>query len=737
MECISLEPHGNWALKLANLKKLKKALISYLDQELKVPYKRFDSIELSNIARKEDPRDMLSLLELVVYSIVNSPYKEEFIKKIMELDEDCQTQFMFFIQKVLGEGDSPLFDPKIKVENREVLILRTDKQRIAVQLQDLLEEHKSLKAANQKITSERDELKLIITDLKSEMTRKLGPASNDFNADSNELELRLTEKEVKVMQLTNQVNELKNSSEKEIARLRDELDVANAKIFSLSQNEKTLQQYKKRVETLSSVKIKLQEVQKHNDALREQIEMKDLEIENISSLKRNIKVLKDDLTNERKNSDNLTYKLENLKKEMKKKETEIEDAREKLVFSENRLKEVEFEQKGLDSPQNSEDSCIYNKLSEIEDSCKTPLDLRRDTRRYTGYGEVEQARKDKLLLQHKLNKSKEKSKSFKESALMVFEEMYQRNVESTLKIKQLEGQLLAISTQLQVYSQNLSDAQNEKFKYEQSMYEIEQMKNNKEVMMNEVRRLYEEKDHMYKRYIEGREESMGLQGVINEKEVQLRQKEITEKILNERVLALTEKERVSVEVIESLKKQKKEVNEDYRIKFIEVEREAIALKSEKSALLFRLAEKEERIEEVLKDKSETIRILEQEHHEVLDRLKQENNWRTKQIIVQCDEAISELQKERELVQAQLKFEKKNTLQEWKKSMSIEWMQNNKEEMNKLKEEISKKDKEILKLTKTNQEIKKCWKDSTRLLKSVWKELGTETQKIQQATKRYN
>ena len=320
---------------------------------------------------------------------------------------------------------------------------------------------------------------------------------------------------------------------------------------------------------------------------------------------------------------------------------------------------------------------------------------------------------------------------------MIFEEMNQRQVETTLTIKQLQGQLLAISTQLQVYSQNLSDAQNEKFKYDQSIYELEQMKNTKETLMNEIKKLYEEKDSMYKKYMDCREESMGLQNIINEKEVQLRQKEITDKILNERLTALTEKERVSLEVIDSLKKQKKEVNEDYRIKFIEVEREAIALKSEKSGLLLRLAEKDERIEEVLKDKSETIRILEQEHHEVLDRLKQENNWRTNQIINQCDEAISELQKEREQVVAQLKIEKKNTFQEWKKSMSIEWMQNSKEEMNKLKEEIAKKDKEILKLTKTNQEIKKCWKESTRLLKAVWKELGSETQKIQNATKRYN
>jgi len=190
-----------------------------LDQELKVPYKRFDTIELSNIARKEDPRDMLSLLELVVYTIVNSHYKEEFIRKIMELDEDCQTQFMFFIQKVLWEGDSPLFDPNIKVENREVLILRTDKQRMAVQIQELLDEHKSLKSANQKLTLEKDELKLIVTDLKSEMSKKSSQKISDYTLDSNDQEFRLTEKEVKVMQLTNHLNELKNSNEKEIAKL--------------------------------------------------------------------------------------------------------------------------------------------------------------------------------------------------------------------------------------------------------------------------------------------------------------------------------------------------------------------------------------------------------------------------------------------------------------------------------------------------------------------------------------
>ena len=734
---MSLEPNNNWALRLANLKKLKKSLTSYIDQELKIPYKRFDNLDLSGIARKEDPKDILALFELVVYATVNSPYKEEFIKKIMELDQECQIQFMYFIQKALGEGDSPLFDPNIKVENREVLILRTEKQRMAVQIQELQEEVKDLKLGCKKLTQERDELLLVVTDLKSDMSKKSRINLCEISADTNEMEYRLSEKEVKIMQVTNQLNEIKSASEKEISMLRDELDLANAKVYNLSQAERTLQQYKKRVEALSAVKIKLKETEKNCEELREQIELKDLELEKTNSLKKTIKTLKNEITVEKQNGENLSVKFDLLKKEMKKREIELEDVRSKLQYAECRLRDNEFEKNGQDSPGNSEDSVMFSKLSELDEVYKNSAEIRKDSRRLTGNLDIDQIRKEKLILQNKVKKLKDRSKSLKETLGMVLEEMLQRRGDLTLRVKQLESQLLAMTSQLQAASQSMSTLQNDKFKFDQCMYEIEQLKNSKESLMTEVKKLYEEKDQAYKKFIECREEVMKLQSILSEKDSEVRQKEISEKILNEKVLALTESEKVSLGVIEKLKIQRSEDTNDYMIKFIETERELISLKSEKSGILYRLAEKEERVEEVLKDKAETIRILEKKHREVLDRMKEENTRMINQTISQSDEAITELQKETELLVRKLKNEKKNALQEWKKSMNIEWIQSNKEEMNKLKEQICIKDKEIAKLAKNNQEIKKCWKDSTKLLKAVWKELGAETQKIQNANKRYN
>jgi protein HOOK3 len=705
-------------------------VISYIDFELKLPNKRFESIDLSGIARKEETKDLLSLIEMIVYATVNSPYKEDFIKTIMELDEECQTQFMYFIQKAMGQGDSPLYDPNIKVENRDVLILRTEKQRLNVQIDELLEELKVLKTNLLKVTQEKDDLQLTIVDLKNSLNQK--PRGDNYLPDSHDVDLILTEKDIKIMQLTNQLTDLRTSNEKEISKLKDELDLATNKIISLTQCEKTLNQYKKRLESLSSVKVKLQNVEKQNEELLEQLEMKDVELENLNSYKKNLKMVKDDLAAERTNSECLVFKIDMMKKDLKKREAELEEFKRKSEFFENRVRDLENE-----SSQNSEDSGVFHKLSDLEESCRTSLEVRRETKRLTINSELDQFKKERLIFQHKYRKSKEKLKKTRENLRMLFEEASQSTVENFSKKQQLESQVMSLSSKLQSVSDNLSGLQKEKFKSEQCLYELEQVKLSKENLIQEMKNLYQDKDLSYKKLLECREELLLVQKAVNEKDVLLRQKDITEKILNEKVQTLTGSEKMLGEVIESLTKQKKEDSNDYRIRFMETERELLALKSEKAGLLFRVAEKDERIEEILRDKGEYIKALEKKQKEALEGIKEENNRRTNQIISQCDEAITELQKERELLVAKLKIQKQSAIQDWKKSMNVEVNQSNKAEISKLKEEMMKKDKEIIKLTRQVVEIKKCWKDSSKLLKAVWKELVAESQKIQNASRRYN
>jgi len=229
---------------------------------------------------------------------------------------------------------------------------------------------------------------------------------------------------------------------------------------------------------------------------------------------------------------------------------------------------------------------------------------------------------------------------------------------------------------------------------------------------------------------------MNLQNIVNIKEAQIREKEVSERIISEKLQALVESEKVSAVMIENLKSKKTEGTEDSVIKLVEAEKQVINLKMEKSELKLRIQEKDGRIEEILKDKKEVVKKIEKEHELQVLKVKDDNKRMMNQILLQCDEAITELQKERELVEAQLRIEKKNAIQEWKKPMDSGWSQSSKEEISRLKEEANKKDKEIVKLNKSNQEIKRCWKESTRLLKDVWKQIIEETAKIQKASKGY-
>ena len=58
-----------------------------------------------------------------------------------------------------------------------------------------------------------------------------------------------------------------------------------------------------------------------------------------------------------------------------------------------------------------------------------------------------------------------------------------------------------------------------------------------------------------------------------------------------------------------------------------------------------------------------------------------------------------------------------------------------EELQALKDQVAGQAKDIEYLTTANIELKHIWKDTANILKEVWKELGSETRKIEAASRR--
>ncbi|CAG9328558.1 unnamed protein product [Blepharisma stoltei] len=743
IDSITLDAHDNWALKLANLRRLKKAIDSYLDQILQTPHDRFGEIDFANIARKDSISDLVNLMELIVFTILKSPQKENFIHPIMTLDEKCQTQLMFFIQKILGNDLSSNPPPPPETERQEVHILRHEKKRLTYKIQAMQEELSKLASQHTEIASERDELKVMNTNLESELVKK-SPSILSPDITFVELESKISEKEGKLTVIQEELKETKKKYENEIARLRDEVDIADSNNIRLQQAEKSLQQYKKKCENMVNASKKLSEVSKQNDYLQKKINSMEEEINDFNKISKAAGYLKEQLGHEKEKSESLSFANENKDKQIKQLTKQINELEEKLIFAENKVQELV---KGAENGSNvSDDSFGYhkvigglgeesNELSKNEHKKENKFDLHRSSSMRPPFEHLDLLAKEKIIIQEKCEKYKIKCKSKSEGLKMLQEDFSSYRLEKEKTILDLKEKARILKMQGDTLRESLANGLTDKVKMEQLQYEYEKLKTSKEGFLQEIKKLHEEKDLMYRHFIECREETIVLQNAANDKEIKIREKSLNEKLLYDKINELAEKERVSMDIIESLKKQKQEVNEDYHIKFIELERELITEKSEKASLILRLNDKDQRIEEILKDKAETIKILEEEHHEVLDRLKYENDRKVNQMITQTEEALNELQNERELLAAKLKFLKNNTINELTKANTAKEIQGYLEEIAKLKEKLEQKERDNIDLIKSNKELKQCWKESAKLLKHVWRELGIETQKLETATQR--
>ncbi|CAG9315197.1 HOOK3_1 [Blepharisma stoltei] len=736
LECITLDAHNNWALKLANLRRLKKAIELYLDQELHIQNEKIESIELANIARTADFIDMINLMEVIVFAIINCPMKETFIHPIMQLEEKHQIILMLFIKKAIGEDFGGFSPSNCSNKDKEIAQLRDDKRKMAHRIQEMQERILELTDQNTKIITERDELLMKNTEFETEIYRRKSPSGTcSPEYFTIEFDQKISEKDEKLMVMQQKINEVIREYEKKNSVLRDELDMAHSSVCKMKELEKLLDQYKIKFEKYNTLQGENTEIKRQNHILNDKVYKLEKEVEEINSIRKSMMHYKEQLEHEKARNGSLNFALENKEKQLKQVIKHAQESLDKLQFSEIRIQELEYEKKLECSSVVSDESFSSINRVPSEYYFEEPNKVehqRKESKRFSisaptaDYYEV--FNKHLSDLQEKCEKLKEKCISFEESFLMLNEEHSLKMFFANDNIKTLTAQNEELTEQINVL--NAISSQNIKFKVEKLQNELDSLKENKEHLLQEITRLHEEKELSYKKYIECREETIVMQNIIKDKEIKIRELSLNEKLSIAKVSEYEDRAKITNEEIQLLTKQSQLENQDCQVKCTELEKETIALKSEKNALTLKLIDKDERIKEILKDKADTIKIIENRHRDTLDRIKSENNTKITQMITQTEEALNELQREREELAAKLKSERKS-IGETKPSPE----KVNSDEVKQLKVELEIKEKEIRDLIKANKELKKCWKESARLLKAVYKELGVETQKLENAAKK--
>lgn len=683
---------------------------------MKIPYVQFNEINLGPIARKPNNEDIMKFLELVFLVIIHCPQKEVFIRRIMELDERSQYYLMIFIKKTLGDGRDDIINDT-ELNKKEIEILRNEKNRFAEQIAEVQLELMKNKDLKDTLLKENEELKLIIVDLQSELSKS--PTKIEAETEIyHRLEKKLAEKTHLLNNSQEILKETSKKYEKEISQLRDELDIAQSKICQTKQLEKTLESCKKKVEKMASMKKRLIDLKRNNENMQQLIIGHQCEIETYQQYKKSSNYYKEEYTKEKEKAENLTVALESKEKQLSKLNKIVLEMSDKILYQENRIHELEVP---LDCSFVSDDSFNYLKVD-------NEAEMRRNNRFQASNFPVsgsETINKEIEKLKSSLVKKKTQLAMLKERIQMQNEEILSKNHYNHMLIAQLSSRNEAMADKLQILSENISNTEHDKQKYKQMEYELNNIKNYKDSLLSEIKNLYEEKDTIYKKYIQGREEIIFLNSKIYEKEFAVREIQLNLILVNERLKSYEKNEQTGKDYSE----------ENLSDKLSKLEQSVKELRIENYELKLRIKEKQDRIEDILNEKAESINNLKFDHLEAIAKFKHESDWKAEQIIRQTEEALSQIQKEKDDLQARFNIQKKNNLLEWKKSMVLrDPSMLFTEEYNRLRLNIAELEKENEKLLRNNQELTICWKDSAKMLKSVSKSVGIETKRMQKMMK---
>lgn len=368
---IKSEDVTNWRLKVSNLKKILKGILEYNLEVLGIQIHDFQMPDVNAIGEHSNRGELGRLLQLILGCAVNCTEKQEYIQRIMSMEESVQHVVMTAIQELMTKEMTTDADSEVgeqlkrtaeelnsAIEAKEELMQRCHE--LDQQVTGLLEEKQSLVIENERLAERLNQAE----NLDDPTVFNYTPAGKRFQQiqhqleqcqeENYKLESQKDDYRIKVDILQKEVNEIKDRNSElmsladESRGLKDELDVLRHTAEQVVKYEAQIESYKKKMDELSDLRgqVKLLE-DKNTKYMQENIEIQE-EVRKGGAVKQQLEVYKrqvlevqNKLTEETKRADKFEFES----KRSTDKIAALQREKERIVTERDSLKEVNEELK--------------------------------------------------------------------------------------------------------------------------------------------------------------------------------------------------------------------------------------------------------------------------------------------------------------------------------------------------------------------------------------------------------
>ena len=534
MEVVT-EIAGDWTNRVKNLQKVKAAMDQFCaGVDGRVP--KFD-VDLVAIAISQDIHQLCNLLEQVLFCVLYSPAKDFIISRILRLSQSSQVALMHFIKQVTQEGDATEF---VMTPTREIKQLRKAQAKLSSHLANVQNEYEFVWKEKERIEQEFTEMKLTNTDLESKLVSTVGKQSLTPDTIILDLEGKLSEKEQNIQRLKEELAELKKTHENSVNMYRDELDLTNSKLESLTKLEQSAQVMKLTVEELKPLKEQLRLSMEENENLHRKVDQLSEEESTFQSTSKQLSQLKESLTAEKAKKHQLETELLQKESHVKSLLKDNLELVEKIQFLESKNRELTLRLDQFLVESNAEDSFAVGTpirelgensvfrydnptlMTEEDPKVVRALDFWASDKSLKGMKEaVTLANENRELKAERdilteeivnLRKQRDIERVTTEAEMSSMRDTFRREVQTLQETiaesdTSTRGSLRDLTEQITVLTANVKAAE---MINASLVEEVTALKAERETLWDETAQIYKEKDEMSGRFVASRDETLRL-----------------------------------------------------------------------------------------------------------------------------------------------------------------------------------------------------------------------------------
>ncbi|PRP87618.1 hypothetical protein PROFUN_04645 [Planoprotostelium fungivorum] len=280
---IKKEAENNDFLKISNLKKINTALDEFFQNEL--GFSSEVEVDTAAIIRDGNEAELVKLLQLILGTAIECENKVEYIQSIMQLDAASQRVLMDVIQEVMAlhqkQRGNISHDRTMDTTSRSDIHTGPS----SADYEKLQHEYSSLAAENAQLSSEKEALVVMMTEMENQMNQLTAQPTvvekkNDVdsaeviskkNAENEKLlihnhslQQELEERENLIVEMKKRQDELMRQAS-DARSLRDEVDLLREKAASVEELEDRLKKVKKKADAVDDLKKQLKAVEEQSE----------------------------------------------------------------------------------------------------------------------------------------------------------------------------------------------------------------------------------------------------------------------------------------------------------------------------------------------------------------------------------------------------------------------------------------------------------------------------------------